>query len=309
MEKLIFTVTEIDANNRIDKYLKKQLSNAPLSFIYRLFRLKDVRVNHKKVDVDYILNIDDEITIFLTTDQKNEFITEYKFVKVPLTSSIIYEDENILVINKKRAILVHPDIHEQNNTLNNQVLTYLYEKQEFDPKSRAYVPSPINRIDKNTSGVVIFAKKQEIHQKLSKALHDNTVIREYIALAHGDLKEDGEIVSNLVKDEKRGLVHVEESGKKSITQYEVIQRFGKYTLLKVILKTGRSNQIRVHLSSISHPLVGDHKYGREDQFKTLCLHHSRITFNRLSGIAEYLNHKDLKAPLPKDFEYIIHNIE
>lgn len=309
MEKIIFTVTDIDANQRIDKYLKKQLSEAPVSFIYRLFRLKDVRVNNKRVALDYILNVNDEITIFLTAEQQSEFIKDYSFERVSLTSPILYEDENVLVVNKNRGVLVHPDINEQVNTLNNQVLTYLFEKCEFDPKSRSYIPSPINRIDKQTSGVLIFAKKQEINQLLSKALHDNLVVREYVALVHGDMNGEGEIVSSLLKEERCGLVKVDEDGKKSTTRFEVIKRYGSYTLLKVLLETGRSNQIRVHLQSIGHPIVGDHKYGREDEFNTLCLHHKRIKFYNVTGIGAYLNAKDLVAPLPVDFEKTLKRIE
>lgn len=309
MEKVIYKISEIDANQRIDKYVKKQLDKAPANFIYRLFRLKDVRVNNKKVDVNYIVNVDDEVSIFLTSEQRQAFITEYHFERVELTSEILFEDANVLVINKTRGVLVHPDINDQINTLSNQVITYLYDKGEFTPNSRSYIPSPINRIDKNTSGIVIFAKKQEINQLLSKALHDNSVEREYVALAHGNLMKCGEISYALSKEEKRGLVSIDEDGKKSLTRYDIIRNIKNYCLLKINLETGRSNQIRVHFASIGHPLVGDHKYGKEDGFKTLCLHHKHIKFYNVTGIGEYLNKITFTAPLPLDFNVVLKRIE
>ena len=158
------------------------MPKAPASFIFRLFRLKDVRVDNVRVPQEYIIKNGDEITIFLTTEQKNDFIVAYEFTLVRLSSEVIFENEDILVVNKLRGLLVHSDINEQEFTLANQVLTYLHSKGEFDASKRGYIPSPVGRIDKNTSGIVIFAKKQEINQLLAKAFHDNSVDRTYLAL-------------------------------------------------------------------------------------------------------------------------------
>ena len=160
MEKSSFFVTELDASQRIDKYLKKMMPSAPLNFIYKLLRTKDVRVNNKKVPANYILNVDDEIIIFLTSEQKAEFITPYAFFIAEPTFGLIYEDDNILVVNKPAGLLVHPTSAEKVITLTNMVLTYFYKQGRFDPAQRGYIPSPVSRIDEETSGVVIFAKKQ-----------------------------------------------------------------------------------------------------------------------------------------------------
>lgn len=309
MEKITFQISDLDANQRIDKYLKKQLSRAPANFIYRLFRLKDIKVNGKKVNPEYIINANDEITIYLTAEQKSDFIQEYHFVNVELTSPVIYEDENILVVNKLTGILVHADINEQDNTLTNQVLSYLATKDQFDPTNRGYIPSPINRIDKNTSGVMVFAKKQEIHQELSKALHDNQVKRRYIALVHGAIHGSGTIEKKLQKEHERGLVEINEEGRNAITHYKVLHNFQNHTLVDVLLETGRSNQIRVHFSSINHPLVGDQKYGKIDGFKYLCLHHYSLTFYNMKGTAAYLNQRELEAPLSEEFKSTLTRIE
>lgn len=310
MEKIVFKITQIDANQRIDKYLKKQLPMAPSSFIYRLFRLKDVRINGQRVAQDYIINTDEELSIFLSKQQKDDFIVAYEFVPVKLKSDVIYENDDLLVVNKQRGLLVHSDINEQDDTLANQVLTYLSGKDEFNPANRGYIPSPIGRIDKNTSGIVIFAKKQEVNQILSKALHDNTVERTYLALVHGRTDNKGRINYALSKEvNSRGLVFVSERGKEAITNFKLVKSFPEHSLLEVKLETGRSNQIRVHLAHINHPIVGDHKYGERDYVDTLCLHHYKLRFYNMEGLFDYLNNIEFTAPLPQDFNDILDGIE
>jgi len=310
MEKIYFTISQIDANQRIDKYLKKQLANAPQSFIYRLFRLKDVRVNNIRVAQDYIIKDGDEILLFLSAEQKRDFIVEYEFSPVELHSPVIFENEDILVVNKERGLLVHSDINEQHQTLANQVLTYLFNKGEFDPTKRGYIPSPVGRIDKNTSGIVIFAKKQAVNQVLSKSFHDNEVERIYLALVHGNTDKKGTIRYALSKnDDNRGLVEVDEHGKEAVTNFKLLKAFADYSLLEVKLETGRSNQIRVHFAHIKHPLVGDHKYGLNDDVSILCLHSHKTKFFGINAPFEYLNDLQIEAPLLEDMADIINRIE
>ncbi|HKM02448.1 MAG TPA: RluA family pseudouridine synthase [Bacilli bacterium] len=310
MEKIIYQITEIDANQRIDKYLKKQLPKAPTSFIFRLFRLKDVRVDNVRVPQEYIIKNGDEITIFLTTEQKNDFIVAYEFTLVRLSSEVIFENEDILVVNKLRGLLVHSDINEQEFTLANQVLTYLHSKGEFDASKRGYIPSPVGRIDKNTSGIVIFAKKQEINQLLAKAFHDNSVDRTYLALVHGQTDNRGKIRLALTKNVyNKGLVEVDERGKEGVTNFKLLRAYENFSLLEVKLETGRSNQIRVHFAHIAHPIVGDHKYGIEDDFRTLCLHHHKVKFANMEGPALYLNDLEFVADLPEDIQNILNSLE
>lgn len=309
MEKLSFKVTSLDANQRIDKYIKKQLNLAPASFIYKLFRLKDIKVNNQRVQSNYIIGHGDEISVFLTLEQKKDFYHDYTFSHIALNSDILFEDENIVVIDKTRGLLVHGDINEKDNTLANQVLTYLYDRGEFDPKERGYIPSPINRIDKNTSGLVVFAKKQQVHQELNLALHNNDVSRRYIALVHGHTPKSGTISVALEKDAKRGLVSANPKGKVSLTKYTLIKQYQNYALVDIELETGRSNQIRVHFANLKHPIVGDHKYGVTDQFSQLLLHHNLLKFYNIKGVCHYLENVELTSPLPKDFRKILNDIE
>lgn len=310
MEKIVFSITNLDANQRIDKYLMKQLANAPQSFIFRLFRLKDVRVNEVKVAQNYIVNMGDEVTIFLTPAQRNDFIVPYQFNQSTLSSPIIYENDDVLVVNKIRGLLVHCDINEQTNTLTNQVLTYLASTNQFDVSKRGYIPSPVGRIDKNTSGIVVFAKTQAVNQALSQALHDNQVTRKYLALVHGKVDHKGKINFALTKSEdNRGLVSVDEDGKEAITLYKKLKEYRDFSFVEIQLETGRSNQIRVHFAHIGHPIVGDHKYGIADNYSTLCLHHCKLRFTHLDDRLKYINEVEFVAPVPSDMNKILMEIE
>ena len=179
MIKKQFVITKQDAQQRLDKYLNKILNAAPLSFIYKLLRKNDVKVNNKKTTINYIVKERDVVTVYLTEEQNETFISDYYFSYVKEPLAIVYEDENVIVINKARGIPVHQTAHEKERTLTNIVLSYLYDKQQFDPKKRGYIVSPVARIDQETTGIVVFAKKQSVHQQLARAFqNENEVIRD-----------------------------------------------------------------------------------------------------------------------------------
>ena len=289
MEKSSFFVTELDASQRIDKYLKKMMPSAPLNFIYKLLRTKDVRVNNKKVPANYILNVDDEIIIFLTSEQKAEFITPYAFFIAEPTFGLIYEDDNILVVNKPAGLLVHPTSAEKVITLTNMVLTYFYKQGRFDPAQRGYIPSPVSRIDEETSGVVIFAKKLAVHQQLANAFTcDNALIRTYRLVVYGILSKDSGTI-DLSLSKSAGIVHVSATGKVAQTTYKVLKRSDHKTYIESVLLTGRQHQIRASFDYIGHPLVGDSKYGEKDSSIPLHLNAYSLSFTKLVAPLDYLN--------------------
>lgn len=294
MVKMTFIVSDKDALQRVDKYLKKIMPKAPSNLIYKLLRTKDVRVNNKKVSGDYIIKEDDVVIIYVTEAQAEEFFVPYTFNEVEPDFKLIYEDENILVVHKKSGLLVHPSPLEKHYTLTNMVLTYLKRKGEFKDNERGYIFSPIARIDQDTNGIIIFAKKQNVHQILATAfLDEKSTKRVYKAVVYGKInKGEGTINLSLLKTQGRVVVHNE--GSEATTFYRVIKETSTKSLLEVHLLTGRQHQIRVHMQSIGHPIVGDKKYGKDENVP-LALNAYSLTFYGLVAPLEYLNGKTFIA--------------
>lgn len=305
MIKKEFIITAQDANQRLDKYLAKILNAAPRSFIYKLIRKNDIKVNHKKTAVNYIVRNGDIVTVFLTEEQEETFISAYHFVYIHEKPLIIYEDENIIVLNKAQGIPVHQTNKIKERTLTNIVLSYLFDQGDFDPEKRGYIPSPVARIDQETTGVVIFAKKQSVHQQLAAAFRsEKEVIREYHLLVYGILVKDEDVI-NLSLEKKASVVYPDKTGLRSLTKYKVLQRYNKKTLVEATLITGRSNQIRVHFAALGYPLVGDTKYGVENDTNRLALNAYKLVFTNLKPPLAYLNGKEFIA----NNEFININLE
>lgn len=306
MKKILITSKE--SNQRVDKYVKKYLNLAPLSFIYKLFRKKDVKINGHWVKENYILKEGEELTIFVTDEQIKEFNKEKEIEKVNLTHEIVFEDENILIVNKPRGLLTHGDEGEKKFTLANEVINYLYFKGEYSPSLKGFAPAPAHRLDRNTSGLVVFAKNLTALQELEELFKDKEEIqKEYQALVVGHLTSKQTIDAPLLKDTKTGLVRISKLGKSAVTVVSPIKFIKDFTLVNVTILTGRTHQIRVHLASINHPVVGDSKYGDfkvnkqvkelygfENQF----LHAYRLSFGKLTGKLSYLSGKKFEAILP-----------
>lgn len=309
-------VNSNDKGQRVDKYIRKYLNNAPLSFIYKLFRKKDIKVNGKKVDINYILREKDVIEVYISDDLLNSFNTPKVVEKEKINLDIIYEDSNILIINKDPNVLIHEgEENKKANTLNNMILNYLLTKGEYKTTD-IYTPSCVHRLDRNTSGLVIASKNLETSKILLDLFKDKQNIEKcYIALVKGNLNGKGTINKKLLKDEKKKLVTVDEkNGLTAITEYQSIINTDKYSLLKVNLITGRTHQIRVHMASINHPLINDEKYGdyKENKefsdkfnYKYQFLHSYIIKFKNMPEKLKYLENKEFKANLkPKQKEIL-----
>ena len=315
---ILLKITSKDANQRVDKYVKKYLNEAPLSFIYKLFRKKDVKINKHWVKENYILQEGDELSIFIKDEQLEEFNKPKEIQKVNFNHPIIYEDENILIIDKPRGLLVHGDENEKVNTLANEVLNYLYFKGEYDPKDKGFAPAPAHRLDRNTSGLVVFAKNLISLQELEELFKNKeNISKEYLALVKGKLDHKLEIDSPLLKDEKTGTVRISKYGKSALTFVEKVKFYGDFTLVNVQILTGRTHQIRVHLASLNYPIIGDAKYGDFNlnkefkdkyEFENQFLHAYMLKFKDVEGHLSYLKNKEFISPLPESFEKLLKKI-
>ncbi len=315
-----FIIKKEEEGQTLEKFVKKALSEAPLSFIYKLFRKKDVKVNGHWQDKKYLISSGQEISIYITDSQLEEFKRQVESKQVEdISNWIIYEDENILLVNKPRGVLVQKN-SEDSKALDEIVISYLINKGEYDPnKNLGYKPAPAHRLDRNTAGIVVFGKNIATLRYLSEALNDKSVIsKRYLALVKGEISKDGEINAPLLKNSKSQRVSVSNEGKPSITRYKVVETFKGYTLLEVELLTGRTHQIRVHMAYINHPVVGDSKYGDYELnklleskygFKNQFLEAYQLDFHKLNNPLKYLSGRSFKISLNDEFLNLINSIK
>ena len=309
MIKLI--ITENQGNQRLDRFLKKYFDKAPLSLIYRMIR-KDIKLNGKRSREDVVLNAGDEITIYLTETEAANLRGAKEHVRAKRQFKIAYEDENLLIVSKPYGLLTHGDRHEKKNHLANQVIDYLIEKGDYDPVGdKTFTPSPANRIDRNTTGLVIFAKDPQTLRELNALLRDKRGIEKYyLTIVNGRLSGEMTLRDQMVKDNETNRAKI--VGTADGSKYmETIARplaYGKagdrdYTLVEAQILTGRTHQIRVQLANVGHPLYGDYKYGiRARDRSTQLLHSYKLVFtDEVAGKLAYMSGKVIIQEPPEDF--------
>ena len=329
-------ITANDAGRRLDRFLRKYLPGASLSEIYKIIR-KDVKVDSRRRSESYILNEGETLTLYLS-DEVFERLSRGKGTlgagsgpnvsKAKRTFRIVYEDDEVLIANKPYGLLTHGDSREKKDHLANQVKDYLIASGSYDPRSeKVFVPAPVNRLDRNTTGIVMFGKTAASMRELTRLIREDEISKFYLTVACGAISEDLHLGGSLVKDEAANKVKVlsGNEGKRieTIVRPVKIIRFGKglnATLCEVELLTGRSHQIRAHLASTGHPLIGDSKYADREAvpvnryarehfgLSTQLLHACRIEFSdSVSGseVLGYLGGKAFEAPLPARFKEIL----
>ena len=255
------TIGKNEDGQRLDRFLLKYLNNSTRSNIFKLIRKKVFKVNGVKIKEDYFLKDGDLLEMFLSDETLASLMTE----EVQATAEeadldIIFEDDEILVVHKPKDLLTHPDKNEYKKTLASFVQIYLKHLA-----TRTFKPAPIHRLDKNTSGVVVFAKTYDALKRYNEMMRERKIQKFYQCVVHGTVSQAGEVIGYLTKDEESNKVrlsaHSDDEGKYCHTKYRPLQRFDNYTLLEVELLTGRSHQIRASMAYINHPIVGDVKYG------------------------------------------------
>ena len=317
-----FTIKKNDAGQRLDKFLTKAVKGLPMSLMYKYIRTKKIKVNRARTEQKYVLQEGDIVQLFI----KDEFFDSPERDDSALASikpklTVVYEDENIILVNKRPGVLVHEDDEGKDNTLIMHIKAYLYQKGEYDPENeQSFAPALCNRIDRNTGGIVIGAKNAEALRVMNEKIKNDEISKFYYCAVHGKMPKKADTLTGfLLKDSDKNQVRIFDKqvkgSKNIITKYKVVSEKNGNSLLEIELVTGRTHQIRAHLSYIGHPLLGDGKYGvnKDDRakgykYQSLYAYRLRFDFNDDSGALGYLRGKEVKLSRDdvwflKDFIY------
>lgn len=302
MKQINFEVLSEDADSRIDRYLAQQMPDQSRSFLQKLIREEQITVNGRPVKANYRLQPEDQVLVIVPDPQLPDILPE----NIPL--DILYEDSDVLVINKPKGMVVHPAAGHYTNTVVNAVMYHC--QGNLSGINGVMRPGIVHRIDRNTTGAIVICKNDQAHQSLAQQLKEHSITRSYRAIVWNNLKEDEGTVDRPIGrhpvDRKKMAVN-EKNGKTAVTHYRVLERFGRFTYIECRLETGRTHQIRVHMASIGHPLLGDEVYGPSGKqpfrLQGQCLHAMTLGFLHPST-GEYV---EFEAPLPEYFTQLLKN--
>jgi 23S rRNA pseudouridine1911/1915/1917 synthase len=299
-----YSIAPDKAGVRIDKFLADELEEATRSYLQKLIKEQYVTVNQKPVKANYRLSSGDLVAITIPDAKEPDIEPE----NIPL--DILYEDEDIIIVNKPKQMVVHPAPGHYSGTLVNALMYHC--GNDLSGINGTMRPGIVHRIDMDTTGSLIVCKNDMAHQSLSEQLKEHSIRRIYEAIVHGNIKEDSGTVNAPIGrhpiDRKKMSIHAK-NGREAVTHYKVLERFGNYTYIQCELETGRTHQIRVHMASIGHPLLGDEVYGPKKcpfpylQGQTL---HARTLGIIHPRTGEYL---EVNAPLPEYFENLLKKLK
>ncbi|MFA5562492.1 MAG: RluA family pseudouridine synthase [Eubacteriales bacterium] len=300
-----------DGGQRLDKFLSKALPSLPPSLLYKAIRTKKIKVNRRRAEPGQLLCEGDLLQLFLPPEFLGGKSTDTnRLAHIRAEVSVVYEDDNILLVNKREGLSVHADKAGEGDHLLLRVQAYLYRQGSYDPAAeQSFAPALCNRIDRNTQGMVIVAKNAEALRIMNEKIRCREVSKFYLCVVHGrPTKPSGTLYGYLEKDSEQNKVRIFDqnpppSAKKIATRYTVLATTGELSLLEVELLTGRTHQIRAHLAHIGHPLLGDGKYSvnRADraqgyEHQALCAYKLRFDFTTEAGLLEYLRGRTFELP-------------
>lgn len=298
-----FTIGKNDAGQRLDRWLAKTLPLLPAPLAQKYIRLKRVKVNGKGSKRDVRLQVGDVLQLYINDEFFQRPTPENAFLSLYQPKlNILYEDEHILLLDKRPGMVVHPDESERVNTLLTHIQAYLYQKKEWSPYwENSFAPALCNRIDRNTGGIVIAAKTAEALRVMNQKVKDRELNKYYLCVLHGVMpRKEGKLENFLLKDEAKKQVSVHNrpvpGGKTAVTLYRTLAVNGGLSLVECDLITGRTHQIRAQFAAAGHPLLGDGKYGRERKDRKYGRHGQALYSYRLefrfttdAGPLEHLN--------------------
>jgi len=294
-----------DANQRLDKFLVKAVPLLPRGMMYKYIREKRIKLNGRRCDIAHKLDPGDVIELYIP----DEFFADRKlpFLSVTTAISVVYEDDNILLTDKPPGLLVHEDDSCEVDTLIHRIQHYLYAKGEYDPEAEnSFAPALCNRIDRNTGGIVIAAKNFATLQTMSEKIKQREVRKLYLCLVCGAPNPPEATLKGWhTKDSATNTVRItrepQPGAKTALTHYKTLRNDGAHSLVEVELLTGRTHQIRAHMASIGHPLLGDTKYGHKEvkaggrKFQALYSYKIIFAFKTPAGCLEYLNGREFEV--------------
>jgi len=294
-----FTITENDADQRLDKFLQKAAPNLPKALLYKALRTKHIKVNRKRAEGSYRLMAGDSIDCYLADELFETPVWQYDFLYADKALAVLYEDEQMLLLDKPAGLLSHPNAGEYVDTLLGRVQRHLYEKGDYNPdQENAFAPALVNRIDRNTQGVVIAAKSAAALRDLNEKMKQRQLRKFYLCAVHGVPTAGSptgagawrQLRSFMRKDKENAIVKVYAGPgpgrKECLTNYRLLHNTEDYGLLEVELLTGRTHQIRAQFAHLGNPLVGDGKYAPRAQYKSApvkwqCLCSWRLVYDQL----------------------------
>lgn len=280
-------IKDNDREQRVDRFLKKYFEQAPLSFIYKNLRKKNIKVNGKKASPEEVLQTGDVITLYFSDEVMEKFRRRERKKLSGRYPEVLYEDDQVILMKKKAGILTHNDRREYVDNMVDRMVDYLIAKEEYVPRlEQSFRPGICNRLDRNTSGILIGAKTAQSLKELNRAMRKHEISKYYLTVVKGKVPQDFSTEVRLEKD-GNNQVHVSKKGKESETHFHILLQNEQYTLLSCQLITGRTHQIRASLQHAGYPVIGDQKYGdghtngilrKRYGYVSQFLHNYKVTF-------------------------------